>query len=261
MLKVYWRMRAVMAPTLKYSQELYKEVLQRHVRPGMEWLDLGCGHQVLPSWRAEEEKRLVANCKSFVGLDYNFDALKNHRNISRKVRGDMSRLPFKDGSFDLVTANMVVEHLDKPDVQFREVSRLLKPDGIFIFHTPNAFGYRTILARLVPQGPKLRFIGLLEGRKAEDVYPVYYRANTRRRIEDLSRLTGLEVAELKMLATDAMFATISPLAAIELFWIRLLMTEPFKPLRTNVITIMRKPTDNGLGNAVMGEIPEASGAL
>jgi SAM-dependent methyltransferase len=198
----------------------------------------------------------LAQCKSIVGLDYDFDALKNHANISRKVRGDMTRLPFKDDSFDLVTANMVVEHLDQPDVQFREVSRVLRPGGVFIFHTPSAYGYPTTLARFVPRGPKLMFVRLLEGRKAADVYPAYYRANTRRRIAELSRLTGMELAELKMLVTDAMFNSIPPLAAVELVWIRLLMTKPLKQLRTNVIAIMRKRAENRFGGSTTPERAE-----
>jgi SAM-dependent methyltransferase len=240
MLKVYWGMRGVIAPGLRYSQELYEEVLKRHVGAETDWLDLGCGHQLLPSWRAEEERRLAARCRSLVGLDYDFEALKAHPNIRRRVRGDMSRLPFASESFDLVTANMVVEHLSEPDVQFREVSRVLRPGGLFLFHTPSAHGYPTVLARYVPRAPKLALVRLLEGRKAEDVYPAYYRANTRRRIEELSRATGMELAELKMLVTDAMFNSVPPLAAFELAWIRLLMTEPLKPLRTNVIAVMRK---------------------
>jgi SAM-dependent methyltransferase len=243
MLKVYWRMAGVIAPTLRYSQVVYEEVLRRHVRSDMDWLDLGCGHQLLPAWRAEQERELVARCRSIVGLDYDLDALKHHANISRTVRGDMTRLPFRPASFDLVTANMVVEHLDQPEAQFREVSRVLRPGGLFLFHTPSAYGYPTILARFVPRWPKLALVRLLEGRRPADVYPAFYRANTRRRIEELSRLTGLQLAQVKMLVTDAMFNTIPPLAAIELLWIRLLMTGAFERLRTNVIVIMRKPLD------------------
>lgn len=56
MFRIYWGMRGVIAPTLRYSQYLYADVLTRYVHPGVDWLDLGCGHQVLPDWRAEEEK-------------------------------------------------------------------------------------------------------------------------------------------------------------------------------------------------------------
>ncbi|PYO40645.1 MAG: hypothetical protein DMD33_16805 [Gemmatimonadetes bacterium] len=56
MFRIYWGMRGVIAPTLRYSQCLFADVVTRYVHPGVDWLDLGCGHQVLPDWRAEGEK-------------------------------------------------------------------------------------------------------------------------------------------------------------------------------------------------------------
>ena len=37
-----------------------------------------------------------------------------------------------------------LEHLYTPATQFREISRILRPGGVFIFHTPNRRGYLTI---------------------------------------------------------------------------------------------------------------------
>jgi hypothetical protein len=47
-----------------------------------------------------------------------------------------------------------------------------------------------------------------------------------------------------MIVSDAITAVILPLAAIELLWIRLLMTAPMRPLRTNIIAILQKPRDS-----------------
>src|SRR4030095_86368 len=120
-----------------HSQTLYEKVLHSHVTPETKWLDLGCGHHVLPVWREEEERRLVAGCGMLVGMDYDLPSLKKHRSISLRVRGNINRLPFPDSFFDLVTANMVVEHLADPVEQFCEINRVLKPGGRFLFHTPN----------------------------------------------------------------------------------------------------------------------------
>jgi SAM-dependent methyltransferase len=59
---------------------------------------------------------------------------------------------------------MVVEHLDNPDEQFREIGRILKSKGVFLFHTRNAFGYGVILSKVVPEWLKGKLIYLLEGR-------------------------------------------------------------------------------------------------
>ena len=100
--------------------------------------------------------------------------------------------------------------------------------------------YVTIVNRLLPGTLKKKLIYVLDGRKEEDVFETHYKANTARRISALARLTGFEAVKIKMLVTSAAFALVLPVAVAELIWIRLLMTRPFKPLRTNIIAILRK---------------------
>ena len=241
LLKRYWAIRRLVAPTLQYAQYMYEEVLKAHVHRDTKWLDLGCGHQILPTWRRNEECRLIENCGLIVGVDYDLLSLQHHTTLACLVRGDITRLPFADESFDLVTANMVVEHLDQPANQFREVQRVLKPGGKFIFHTPNAHGHFAAMRKLTPSKLKDRLVRLLDGRDPEDVFPVHYRANSRGKIDRFARMAGFNVVKTKMIVSDAIFAVILPIAIVELLWIRLLMTKPLRPLRTNIIAILQKP--------------------
>ena len=237
---IYNSARKIIVPNLAHSQSLYENVLRSHVGSATRWLDLGCGHQILPSWRLEAERALANNCDTVVGLDFDLGSLKAHQTIDNRVRGNIAELPFVDNHFDLVTANMVVEHLDKPEVQFQEVYRILKPGGLFLFHTPNALGYLTIGARLVPEVFKDRLVYLLDGRSENDVFEAHYKANTRKRIGDLAQASGFQLVKIKMLVSEAGFMFIPPLAIPELFWIRILMTKSFKPLRTTIIAILKK---------------------
>jgi len=238
--KVYWKLRSVITPALEHSQSLYEEVLKSYVKPETQWLDLGCGHHVLPLWREEEERKLVASCRTLVGMDYDLPSLQNHRSISLRVRGRIDDLPFPDSSFDLVTANMVVEHLADPHEQFQEISRILKPGGHFLFHTPNAAGYPTVMAKLTPEKLKHKLIYLLDGRKEEDVFETHYSANTKQQIADLAQTTGFEVAKIRMIVSDAVFALVPPIAIPELIYIRLLMTKPLETWRTTIIASLKK---------------------
>ncbi len=237
----YAKVEHAMVPRLQYSQSIYEQTLEEYLTPESVWLDLGCGHQILPSWRATEERRLVSLCKEIVGIDYDQHSLLNHNNITHRVRGDISRLPFCENYFDLVTANMVVEHLSDPGAQFEQVRRVLKPGGHFIFHTPNARGYSTALARLVPERMKAKLIYWLDGRKEEDVFETHYKANTPMQVETLARATNFQVVKLKMLTTNAIFSLVLPLAIPELLLIRLLMRKRFKNLRTGIMAIWQKP--------------------
>jgi len=239
-LRIYWALRDVIAPELVSSQEAYAAVVRSLVNKHVKWLDLGCGHQALADWHAGDEQHLVTTCETVVGLDGDLRSLAKHRSIRLRVGGDISRLPFKDECFELVTLNMVLEHLQTPSVSFAEIARILKTGGTCIVLTPNAYAYTTLLARSVPATAKRRAVRFLEGRKAGDVFPAYYRANTPRRVRQLLEASSLVVVKIAMLTTDAVFAVVPPLAALELLWIRMLMTAPFRGLRPNMLAVLRK---------------------
>lgn len=57
--------------------------------------------------------------------------------------------PFADGSYDVVVLQEVVEHLENVPFVFREIRRVLKPGGCFIFTTPNMLNWTS----------RLRFLG------------------------------------------------------------------------------------------------------
>ncbi|MCK4414010.1 MAG: class I SAM-dependent methyltransferase [Candidatus Eisenbacteria sp.] len=240
-LERYWRLQNRLVPGLRYSQRVYEDLLRTSQPRCLDWLDLGCGHQLLPPWRQAEESELVSAARLVIGLDYDLQSLRRHRTIRARVRGDIGRLPFADESFDLVTSNMVGEHLAEPARALRETSRVMRRRGRLILHTPNLIGYSTLMARLLPQAIKNVLVRRLEGREEEDVFPALYRMNTPRRIRQLAESTGLRVVDLRLICSQAKFATFAPLALLELLWIRLLIMRGMKPLRTNILAILEKP--------------------
>jgi ubiquinone/menaquinone biosynthesis C-methylase UbiE len=207
---------------------------------GCYWLDLGCGHHLLPSWRATEEKELIKRAALTAGIDSNFGSLSQHRTIKSLIRGTIGRLPFKDNSFDIATSNMVFEHLDDPGAQLEEVLRILKPGGLLIFHTPNVHSYTVVLAKTIPAKLKDKLVYILEGRREVDVFPTYYRFNSFKRIGEIAEKAGFSEHSLKMICSSANFAVFPPAALLELLLIRILLTRRLKYFRTNIIGILKK---------------------
>lgn len=232
--------KRTIVPSLDYSQTIYEKVLTSDIPAGANWLDVGCGHHLLPQWRLAEEKELFAKTKHIVGMDYDFPSLLKHRTIAQRIQATADRLPLAENYFDVATANMVVEHLDNPRIQFAEINRVLKPNGIFIFHTVNESGYFARMRKIVPETLVKKLSRLLDGRPADDVFKVHYKANREETITALARETNFTVEKIKLISSDAVFALVPPLAVTELLFIKLLMRNSFRRWRTNIIVILRK---------------------
>jgi SAM-dependent methyltransferase len=70
------------------------------------------------------------------GVDFSPQMVETAQNRHPKIifkKANAEQLPFDDEVFDAVVSNYVVHHLARPEVVFREISRVLKPGGRFAF--------------------------------------------------------------------------------------------------------------------------------
>jgi SAM-dependent methyltransferase len=96
------------------------------------------------------------HCLELTGLDIDSEKihLLNYFKEKREVKnltfllGDAQILPFKEGAFDLVLCNEVLEHLPEPEKAIDEMRRVLVSDGLAIITTPNGSNFLTLVGRL-----------------------------------------------------------------------------------------------------------------
>jgi ubiquinone/menaquinone biosynthesis C-methylase UbiE len=168
---------------------VYQATIRQYLRPGTRLLDVGCGRGGVVEQLLEYECRMV-------GVDPDICSLAEHRLPAALLpcaAGFSGQLPFHSGSFDLVISSWVLEHLPRPAAAFAEAARVLRPDGHLVTLAPNRWHPVTLLNRLLAWAEPIqtRLVPRLYGRAEEDAFPVYYRANSARRLRQLGVAAGL----------------------------------------------------------------------
>lgn len=101
------------------------------------------------------------------------------------IKGDISDINVPSNSVDIVISRAVLEHVMDPDAVFTEINRILRPGGSFIFLVPNLYDYVSIFSKIIPNRFHKSIVSKTEGRKMDDVFPAYYKANTYKAIQRL----------------------------------------------------------------------------
>jgi len=120
--RVYWHLTC-----LRQSLE---DFLRNHLPPdiGDVLLDFGCGNM---PYRPLFENRI----SSYIGCDL------PGNDIADQTIDDIYRLPFGDGSVDMVLSTQVLEHVREPLTYLHEARRVLKKDGYLLLSTHGVWSY------------------------------------------------------------------------------------------------------------------------
>jgi ubiquinone/menaquinone biosynthesis C-methylase UbiE len=116
------------------------ETVKRH-KPALsgKHLDIGSGNGELI--RSIKRNFRVASA----ACDYTDQIMRLPGQKVDVVDLNSERLPYPDAEFDLITMTEVVEHIEQDRRIFREASRILKPDGLFVVTTPNILNLKSRL--------------------------------------------------------------------------------------------------------------------
>jgi len=107
------------------------------------------------------------------------------KNVSLK-QGDVTKLPFKNESFDLVYSMRVIWHIKEYEKMISEINRVLKKGGTVVLDFPGKYGHWSILHALFPARTKFKV-------------PVYFFSY--REVRSLLRKHGFKIKESRGLHT------------------------------------------------------------
>ena len=217
-----------------WDDELFRDRLLRHIGPHSTVLDIGAGAGIVAEMRF---KGLAARV---VGIAPDERVLTNPHLDEAHV-GTGESLPFFDETFDVVFADNVMEHLTDPIDVFKEINRVLRPGGVFLGKTPNAWHYMPLIARLTPHAFH-GFVNRIRGRAEVDTFPTRYRANSAPVVRKLAARTGFRPLSIERIEGRPEYLRMTPPTYLA-GWIyeRLVnSTEIFSPFRILLVVALEK---------------------
>ncbi len=183
----------------EHPYRLLEREVDRHLQPEHTLLDAGCGRtaRLLLKHRGRARRLIGVDLVDFETAVEGVELLNN----------DLSRLPLEDGSVDIVMSRSVMEHIDDPAAVYREINRVLRHGGYFIFLTANLWDYAALIAKLVPNRFHPWIVSKTEGRKEQDVFPIQYQTNTFRAVKKWASQADFEIVSFRYLGQDPSYFT------------------------------------------------------
>jgi ubiquinone/menaquinone biosynthesis C-methylase UbiE len=129
-----------------WAEHIARYAFAARLADGARVLDIGCG-------TGYGTAELAQRAQSATGIDISADAIayaREHYPAASFLPASATAIPFPAGSFDLITAFEVIEHLENWHELLIEARRLLHPNGTFLVSTPNKLYYAESRAK---EGP------------------------------------------------------------------------------------------------------------
>lgn len=216
----------------------FHSLIRQAYAHGDKILEVGAG----PS---NQTTNFLTSIGDVVGLDPDPAVMQNDALVEAKIlTGD--RFPFADGEFGLCVSNYVVEHVTDSLNHLREVARVLRPGGHYVFRTVNRSHYLGLITWLTPH-----FVHKLVANRARglpidshDPYPTVYAMNTATAIRSAARHAGFEVAELNFVEKEPVYGRFPRIVYLGMMTYERAVNSVtlLAPLRANLFVALRKPS-------------------
>lgn len=214
----------------------FHKICSSVIPSGGEILEIGAGPSNFTS-------TFLSGLGNLQGVDIDPDISTNDAlSAAHVLTGDA--YPFPDNTFDACVSNYVNEHISDPRRHLQEVRRVLKPNGVYIFRTPNSFHYTAIVSRLTPHWFHKRVANRLRNLPPEshDPYPTCYKLNSRARVEQYASELGFAVDQFRIIEPNPSYGMSSRVLFFGFMAYERIVnaSEKLAGLRANILAVLRK---------------------
>lgn len=203
---------------------------------GAEILEIGSGP-------ANETSEFLSGLGNLQGVDIDPD-IRTNKALSgaHVITGDA--YPFPDDTFDACVSNYVNEHIADPLGHLREVRRVLKPGGVYIFRTPNRFHYTAVVSAVTPHWFHRLVANRLRNLPPEthDPYPTCYKMNSRSTIKRYAEDLGFDVEQCRLVEAEPSYGMVSRILFFPFMAYERVVnsSERLAGMRANIFGVLRK---------------------
>jgi len=220
-----------------HPYDVLEREVRRRVEPHHTLFEIGCGRT------APLLRHFLGDVDKLWGIDlvdFRADDLPKGIDIHNADAGNTG---LEDASVDIAYSRAVMEHVEDADAVFREVERILRPGGSYVFLTPSLWDYASLISMAIPNSLHPMIVRITEGREEEDVFPAHYQCNTRGAVRRLCSTHGLEAESVRFLSQYPCYFQFNPVlfllaAAYEKLTCA---TELLAPLRGWMLAVVTKP--------------------
>lgn len=149
-----------------YFKKLYGKIIETiakkkdHLKSGRAFLDAACGTGEIIFRLSRDYPEI-----NFTGIDFTEAMVKIARQKNKErpnvkiLNADVTRLPFKDQSFDFIICSDALHHFSDPESSIKELSRVSRKGAVFLLADPASNNFRQrilleIFARLLERANK-----------------------------------------------------------------------------------------------------------
>jgi len=216
-----------LVPSFRHRWEVYEDYLRENLNNTVKWLYLGCGNNA-----DVEEKR------DMVRFACGIDIYKNEHLFAKPfVISDITNLPIKANSVDVISLRFVVEHISDPQKLFGELlHKILRPNGIVVIITTNIWSPVIFLPKILPYSLRKKLMEKLFNVEDDEIFLTYHRFNSFYKVKLKANKFNLKDLEfIQDLNTNNRM-----IFSVFLLWHIITKIKFLKIFRSNFIAVYRK---------------------